>query len=113
SSVEKSEGKKSKEAESRGITPHAAGLFRILIYTGARLGEILNLTWDAIRWEEKRLRLADSKTGQKTIELPAPAIRELERLRDIASPGCPWVIEGRLAGTRLQNATKAWQRIRK
>ena len=44
---------------------------RLLILTGARLREILNLEWEHVDTERGLLLLPDSKTGRKTIVLNA------------------------------------------
>lgn len=99
-----------KEGESRGLTPHAAGLFRLLIYTGARLGDILNAQWAFWDRDARALRLPDSKTGKKNVWLNALAIGELEKLWAIRRQE-RWVIEGLRPGNRLVNPQKAWQRV--
>lgn len=104
-------GKGLKEGESRGLTPHAAGLFRLLIYTGARLGDILNAQWAFWDRDARALRLPDSKTGKKNVWLNALAIGELEKLWAIRRQE-RWVIEGLRPGNRLVNPQKAWQRVR-
>ncbi|MET3646134.1 tyrosine-type recombinase/integrase [Phyllobacterium ifriqiyense] len=55
------------------IEPGAAAALRLLIFTGARLREILHLRWSHVDLERGLLRLADSKTGAKTVILNAPA----------------------------------------
>ena len=47
---------------------------RLLIFTGARLREILHLKWEQIDFERGLLLLPTSKTGKKTIVLNAPAL---------------------------------------
>ena len=56
------------------IGPHAAAALRLLIFTGARLREILHLKWEHIDFERGLLLLPKSKTGKKTIVLNAPAL---------------------------------------
>lgn len=55
------------------IEPGAAAALRLLIFTGARLREVLHLRWSHVDLERGLLRLADSKTGAKTVILNAPA----------------------------------------
>ena len=63
-----------KEANRRTIIgPHAAAAPGLLIFTGARLREILHLKWGQIDFE-RGLLLPTSKTGKKTIVLNAPAL---------------------------------------
>ncbi len=105
-------GKGKKETESRGITPHAAALFRLLIYTGARLSEIMTARWSWVRWEEKELSLPDAKAGPRRVPLSGAAISELETLSNYRTAGNPFLIEGIRPGARLVNPQKPWGRIK-
>ena len=83
---------------------------RLLLFTGARLGEILGLRWEHVDIERACLRLPDSKTGQKVLYLNAPAqevLVELPRLQ-----GNPFVVCGEREGSHLVNLQKPWRRIR-
>lgn len=62
------------------IGPHVAAALRLLILTGARLREILNLRWEWVDLERGLLLLPDSKTGRKCIVLNAPAMAVLATL---------------------------------
>ncbi len=72
------------------ISRHAAAALRLLIFTGARLREILHLKWSEVDLERGLLFLPDSKTGRKTVVLGAAALAVLQ---DIRSNGV-YVIEG-------------------
>src|SRR5262249_11164082 len=50
-------------------SPYAAAAVKLLVFTGARLGEVLGLRWDWIDFERGEARLPDSKTGAKTLHL--------------------------------------------
>ena len=89
--------------------PSVIAAVRLLMFTGARLGEILNLDWTHVDFERACLRLPESKTGAKVIHLSAPA---LEVLTGIERDGSPWVIAGRVSGRPLVNLRKPWYRIR-
>ena len=89
--------------------PSVIAAIRLLIFTGARLGEILNLEWTHVDFERACLRLPESKTGAKVIHLSAPA---LEVLTGIEQDGSLWVIAGRGSGRPLVNLRKPWYRIR-
>ena len=58
--------------------PQAVAALRLLVYTGARQGEIASLRWEYV--QPPRLALPDSKTGPKTIYLNAPAMAVLDSL---------------------------------
>ena len=100
------------EAERKGTeTPHAIAAIRLLMFTGARLGEILGLRWEHVDIERAMLLLPDSKTGAKAVYLSAPALETLAtvpRLKDN-----PYVIAGERPGASLVNIQKPWGRIRK
>jgi integrase len=84
---------------------------RLLIFTGARMTEILTLRWEWIDLDNGVIRLPDSKTGAKTIHLSAPARAVLDSLPRVA--GNPHVIVGGKTGAHLVNLEKPWRRIRK
>ena len=59
-------------------SPMSAAAFRLLIFTGCRLGEIQFLSWNEVDFERRELRLEDSKTGRKTVYLTDETIAILE-----------------------------------
>jgi integrase len=59
----------------------AIAAVRLLLFTGARMNEILTLRWSWIDWRLGIAPLPDSKTGPKTLFLPEPALRLLEELK--------------------------------
>ena len=71
---------KSAATQRTVIDPHAAAAIRLLLFTGCRLREILNLEWSQVDFERGLLFLADSKTGRKTVILNVPALRVLKGL---------------------------------
>ncbi len=94
-----------------GKAPYVVAAIRLLLFTGARLNEILSLRWEYVDEAGRLLRLPDSKTGAKTIPL-APAA--LEVLRDLPRQADnPFVICGAVPGAHLVNLQKPWRRIRK
>lgn len=89
---------------------YAITAIRLLIATGARLSEILTLQWNHVQLDRRRMRLTDSKSGPKTIELTAQAVDLLKGLTRI--DGNPYVIVGRRHGQHLIDLQRPWQRIR-
>jgi integrase len=83
-----------KAEKDKAILPQFAALVRLLLFTGARLTEIQRARWDWVDTAAGILRLPDSKTGQKDIMLPAPALDVLSRQSRIE--GCPYIIAGTL-----------------
>ncbi len=55
--------------EDEGAHPFGVAIIRLLALTGARKSEIAALRWSEVDLERGALRLADSKTGEKTLTL--------------------------------------------
>ncbi len=91
-------------------TPWVVAALRLLIFTGARRNEILELEWQHVDFGRAMLFLRDSKTGPKPIYLNAPALQVLADVPRME--GNPFVICGEKPGTRLVNLRKPWLRIR-
>lgn len=89
---------------------YAVAAIRLLILTGARLSEIIDLRWEWVGINSGLISLPDSKTGKKTIELPLAAISLLLDIPRVE--GNPHVIVGDREGAALVNLQKPWQRIR-
>jgi integrase len=103
-----------KEAKRRTVIgPHAAAALRLLIFTGARLREILHLKWEHVDFERGLLMLPTSKTGKKTIVLNAPAVAVLSGLPRIGA----YVVAGTSAGEKDErprsDLKKPWKAISK
>jgi integrase len=82
------------------IGPHAAAALRLLLFTGARLREILHLRWEHVDFDRGLLLLRDSKTGKKAIVLNAPALDVLANLPRVGS----YVVAGLSAGNDKEKA---------
>lgn len=87
------------------IGPHAAAALRLLLFTGARLREILHLRWEHVDFERGLLLLPDSKTGRKTIVLNAPALAILSGVPRTAA----FVIAGDAASAPRADLKRPWQ----
>ena len=91
--------------------PASIAAIRLILLTGCRSGEIKGLRWSEVDFERRCLRLADSKTGRKTIYLSSGTLQvlsEIERVEDN-----PYVIIGANPGAHLIGLTRPWFRIRK
>jgi integrase len=95
----------------RTESPSTIALVRLLLLTGARLGEVLGLRWERLDWQAGSVRLADSKTGPKTLYLSEASRVVLAALPPVA--GNPWCLPGRVHGRPLVNPQKPWRRIRR
>lgn len=100
-----------KDAEADGsIWPPAVAAIRLLMLTGCRRSEILNLRWDDLDHTAGELRLRDAKTGPRMVPLTTPALRVLDGIARL--PGNPWVFPGQNGASRPLNITPYWERIR-
>ena len=96
------------EAETRkGVSAYAVAAIRLLLLTGCRKGEILNLRWDQVDLEGGELHLPDSKTGPRTISLPPEAVNVLSRIPRLADN--PHVISGKIRGRPMRNLNDPWE----
>jgi len=91
--------------------PQALAAIRLLLFTGARLSEILTCEWPYVDLQESALILPDSKTGFKSIALSAPAREIIESLPVIE--GNPYIITGHRQGGHFVGLQSVWVRIRK
>ena len=78
------------------MSPYATAAIRLIMLTGCRLREILNLRWNEVDMERGVLWLPDSKTGRKAIYLPTAAVDIIRGLTPIGT----YVIAGESAGTK-------------
>jgi integrase len=100
------------QAEAEGIADwRPVAVVRLLLFTGARLSEVLGLRWEQIHLSSGVVRLPDSKTGAKTLFLPTPATELLAGLPRFAAN--EHVFPGERPGAPFVGIQKPWQRIRK
>ena len=114
---------KDRPARQSAEDARAIACYRLLLFTGARLNEILSLRWEWIDFARGVARLPDSKTGAKNLHLSAPALVLLQGLERYE--GNPYVLPGdRMKPVQNGDPNKAepqafvgiqkpWQRIRK
>ncbi len=90
---------------------YTIAVFRLLIYTGCRLGEVLSLKWDDVNLKENFIHLKDSKVGERGIPLNESAKNVILGLQK--KPDNPYVFCGSKAGYHLIKVHNTWNRIRK
>jgi len=102
------------EIEAREPWPVIAAI-RFLALTGLRLGEAINLRWNAVDTQRGCISLAagETKAGARTHPLGSNALALLAALP--RSKGTPWVFPNRASMAALSPHVmeKAWARIRK
>jgi integrase len=91
------------------ISPHATGAIRLLLFTGARLREILDLRWTDVDFEHALLTLRDSKTGARPVWLNAAALAVLEELSRIRIG--IYVIAGDYPDAPRSDLNRPWRQI--
>ena len=91
------------------INPFAAAALRLLLFTGCRLREILNLRWEHVDVERGLLFLPDSKSGRKTVILNAPALTVLNGLERVG----PYVVPGDNPDRPRPDLKRPWDAVTK
>ena len=89
--------------------PVAAAIVRLLLLTGCRVSEILQLDWDDFRGE--RLRLRDAKAGPRTVWLgddARSAIATLPRRK-----GVPTIFWNRERAAHMAAPVRFWRKLLK
>ena len=99
-----------RRAEAEGENPSALAILKLLVFTGARKGEIETLKWPEIDFEAGYLKLADSKTGQKAIPLNAGALQVLSDQKLLQ--GSDYVFPAYRGEGHYEGTPKVWKRIR-
>ena len=87
--------------------PVAVQAIRLLIYTGARYGEIVGLRWEWV--QPPRLMLPDSKTGAKIVYLNRQAQAVIDAMPNKAETG---LVFPSVRGDKPIGLSAVWCRIR-
>lgn len=102
-------GRAIREAEADGEPWQGLLAVRLLLLTGARVGEILSARWGDVDLQRGVLRLRDSKTGPRPVLLPPAAVALLQQAPRGDSP---WVIPGR-QGKHMLSLQSQWRRLQR
>ncbi len=73
-----------KNALAAEKNPYAIAAVQLLLLTGCRKMEILSLKWECVDFDQSCLRLPDSKTGQKNVQLGDTAVALLKSVPRLA-----------------------------
>ncbi len=93
------------------LPPHLKPLATFAYYTGWRLGEIRNLTWDKVDLNNRVIRLDPGETKNeeaRTVYLTDELWKELKALHANRRLGCPYVFN--LNGRPIGNFLKSWKK---
>jgi integrase len=91
------------------VSPHATNAIRLLLLSGCRLSEILNLRWSDVDVTRGLLLLQDSKTGPRPVWLSAAALAVIESLSTIKAGD--YVIAGDRPDRPRADLNKPWRQI--
>ena len=83
----------------------------LIMYTGCRMGEILNLKWENVYIKDRYIHLPDTKTGEGARPLNQKAIDLLSSMKH--KEGNPYVFYGKIPGQPIVEIKKAWKTILK
>jgi integrase len=90
------------------VSPFATAALRLLLFTGCRLREILNLRWAEFDRDRGLLLLPDSKTGRKPVILSEAAIA----LLDSVPRAGDFVVAGKRPKQARRDLKRPWEAIR-
>jgi len=90
----------------------AGALFKLAMFTGRRVGELLNAKWEHVDLDTGVLTLPQTKAGERQfVYLNEAAEAVLRNLPHLA--GTPYIIAGSVPGKPLNFYRRAWKRILK
>ena len=98
------------EMEAEGANPYGLAGIRLLMLTGCRKSEILNLKWDEVDFDNSCLRLPDSKTGGKVVIIGTPVIDLLKSIPSQAEN--LFVLPSARGNGNFVGLPKIWNRVR-
>jgi len=94
-------------------TPLFRDFFELLLFTGARKGNVLSMAWVDVSLDGTAgfWRIPETKNGRPIIvPLVGPALAILQARKETAS-GCLWVFPGKTPGSHLLAPQHAWERV--
>lgn len=107
--VQKDEIAKIINACQKSKSPYLYCIVLIALTTGARQGEILNLEWQDINWENKQAFFRETKNGRpRSIALVDPVIEELKKIYTSRHPKKSLVFASRTAFGKI-DVKKGWR----
>jgi integrase len=91
-------------------------VFKLLLLTGARKGELLNATWDQFDLQKAVWTKPAHTTKQNKKEhlpLSSNALKVLLQLKELHPSSCPFLFPGKVDGKPLQEIKKFWATVLK
>jgi integrase len=100
--------------EAEGVNPASLTIARLLVLTGARLGEIAAAKWEYLDVQRGALMLPDSKTDAKVVPLAGPALAVfLSWGEQFGDDRQGYVFPAARGDGHHQSAGKIWRQLRK
>jgi integrase len=99
------------QAEAEGLNARGLNVIRLLTLTGARKSEIEGLRWSAVDFARSTLKLADSKTGARSVPLGAAALACLQALPRTTGTDYVFPSEGK-TDRHYIGTPKVWNRLK-
>jgi integrase len=96
--------------EESEITPAAANAIELLLFTGARLNEILGARWDWVDRDRQTLCLPDSKTGKRVVYLSAQALDVLAKQAQLRTDSV-YIFPSREDDKHFKSLRKPWGKV--
>ena len=90
--------------------PTAILALRLLILTGLRKSEVINLQWGDVDFERGLIFLRDSKTGARALPVSLSVLKQMENAERIE--GNDYIIWGLKEGRPFVGLQKVWERVR-
>lgn len=88
----------------------ACGLFLLAMFTGRRIGELLNAEWSDLDQQNQTLTIHQTKSGERQqVVLDTVALEVFASIPQLL--GNPFIIAGKKAGCRMNHYRRAWDRI--
>lgn len=103
------------EVLDRYGSDRAADVIRMLLLTGARLGEVLSSQFVHFDVEHAIWTKPAATTKQRRIHrvpLSSAAVALVRNRKELVQPGCPWLFPGHTADQPLQDIRKFWYSVR-
>lgn len=96
--------------DNSSANPMAVAILKLLIFTGARKGEMEELKWSDVDFDNKFIKLGDAKTGHRIVRLSAGALQVLSERSKMK--GSDFVFPAMKGDGFYQGTPKAWRIIR-
>lgn len=101
------------EMQMEGASRKAIWIIKILALSGARRGEIVQLKWSEVSFNQSSLHFEDSKTGQKTTPVSTAVITLLEEVWSERDRKSSFVFPNASGNSAYVGTPKVWTELRR